>query len=244
VSNNLWFIYLLNYLVKSTNKFFLKIMKKILITGIKGCIGPVLKKNLSRTYDITGFDIPENDVSDFKKMKELIVGYDAIIHLAMDPKVGFMDENFNKDDFTMVYNVYQIAKENKIPRVIMFSSIHADDYMDWDGKILKTVDTIPWPDSPYGAYKIYMEGLGRYYSKKGVEVICIRLGGVTPDDRIDINENGFEKVYLSHKDLLSMVKTCVEIDKVPNNYALFYAISNNKGRIHDTTNSIGWKPVI
>jgi len=217
-------------------------MKKILITGIKGCVGTILKNNLSHTYDITGLDIPENDVSDFNKMKLLIKGYDAIIHLAMDPNVGFKDENFNKDDFAMVYNMYQIAKENKIPRVIMFSSIHADDYTNFKGKGLKTVDNIPTPDSPYGAYKVYMEGLGRYYAKKGKEVICIRLGGVTTDDKLALDEEDFEKVYLSHQDLLNLVKTCIKCKNIPDNYDLFNAVSDNKNRIHDTSNKIGWKP--
>jgi len=116
-------------------------MKKILITGIKGRVGTILNKSLKNKYQIIGFDIPENNVTDFNKIKTSIKDFDVIIHLALDPKVEFKDENFSKD-FTMTYNIYQVAKENKIKRVIMFSFIHADDYINNKEPNLKTTTTI------------------------------------------------------------------------------------------------------
>lgn len=217
-------------------------MKKVLITGSKGVVGRILIKELSSDYEITGYDIPENDVSDLEMLRKSLDNFDCIIHLAMDSKVGFRNELFNPDDLTMVYNLYQVAKENKIPRVIMFSSIHADEY-DLSSKELHRVNKLPSPDSPYGAYKVCMEALGRYYAKKGLEVICIRLGGVTSDDNFELDEAGFQQVYLSHKDLVAMIKCYIEIKYVHNNYELFYAISNNPKKVHDNSNNIGWRPI-
>ncbi len=215
-------------------------MKKILITGHKGVVGQVLLAHLKSEYEITGFDIPEKDVTDMDMLKIQVKGFDAIIHLAMDPVVGFMNENYNPGDLTMVYNIYKVATDNKIPRVIMFSSIHADEYK-LDSSVLKTTHTIPSPDSPYGAYKVYMEALGRFYAKKGLEVIIVRLGGVTKDDSME-EEEGFEKVYLSHKDLVSMVRQMIEVAEIKGNYELFYGVSNNQRRVHDNSNNIGWIP--
>ncbi len=215
-------------------------MKKLLITGHKGVVGKVLLANLKSEYEITGFDIPENDVTDIDMLRSEVKGFDAIIHLAMDPAVGFMNENYNPDDLTMVYNIYKVAKEKKIPRVIMFSSIHADEYKLHSSE-LKATNTLPSPDSPYGAYKVYMEALGRFYAKKGLEVIIVRLGGVTSDDSME-DEAGFNRVYLSHNDLVNMVRQMIEINRVKDNYELFYGVSNNTRKIHDNSNNIGWNP--
>jgi len=87
-----------------------------------------------------------------------------------------------------------------------------------------------------------MEALGRYYVKKGLEVICIRLGGVTSDNKINLIEEGFEQIYLSHQDLINMITSCIEIETISNNYELFYGVSHNPNRIHNNSNNIGWLP--
>ncbi|MDQ6985036.1 MAG: SDR family oxidoreductase [Candidatus Dojkabacteria bacterium] len=221
-------------------------MKKVLVTGSKGTVGKILVPYLeSLKYDVTGYDIHNSNIADHEFVLNNIKNYDAIIHLDMDAKVGFSDENYNPDDFTMVYNLLHTATDNHNKRIIMFSSIHADDFSLATPKNQMSTTTVPTPDSPYGAYKIYMEALSKYYSKnKGIEVICIRLGGVTADDRIlsDKEEAGFSKVYLSHEDLKSQVVTCIEKDSIINNFELLYGVSNNEGRLHDNSNSIGWKP--
>ena len=99
----------------------------------------------------------------------------------------------------------------------------------------------PSPDSPYGASKIFMEILGKYYATKGLEVICIRFGGVNPDNKPP--EEYHERiVWLSHRDCIELIKKCVETSTVPNNYLILYGISNNKNRVHDYSNPLGWIP--
>lgn len=145
-------------------------MKKIVITGSKGEVGRVLVNKLGSTHEIVEMDLPEGDLRDYKLLREKTKNVAAIIHLAMDPKVGFMNELMNPNDFLIAYNVYKIAKENIIPRVIMFSSIHADDYADWKpGDKPKTTDTIPIPDSPYGLIRFIWKRLEDTMPNRGLK---------------------------------------------------------------------------
>lgn len=218
-------------------------MKKIGITGSKGVIGQILTKHLKDTYQLMPLSRPDIDVTHLSKLREKTKGLDVLIHLAQVRGVSWKNDNFDAGDFSMTYNAYKVCIENKIPRVIMASSIHANDYLLKSGKSLKTVETLPTPDSQYGAYKVYMEALGRYYAKRDLEVICLRFGGVNPENKtFQSDEENYDRVYLSHYDLVSLIKTCIEIEKVPNNYELLYAVSNNKRKVHDWKNNLGWIP--
>ena len=86
--------------------------------------------------------------------------------------------------------------------------------------------------------------MGRYYSRKhGLEVICIRFGGVNEKDEVKFNEDPlYDKVLLYKKDFVQLIRMCIEVEKVPNNFAVFHAVSNMKGRVHALENFLGWKP--
>lgn len=87
-----------------------------------------------------------------------------------------------------------------------------------------------------------MEALGRYYATWGLEVICVRFGGVNPANKPPKNAFWENAVWLSHEDCIAMMDACIKADSVPNNFAVFYAVSNNKDKIHDTSNTFGWEP--
>lgn len=215
-------------------------MKRVVITGSRGLIGSILTNALTE-YEVIGLDLPEVDAKNFNQLKEKTVGADVLIHLAYSGHE--IDETDTLDDLLMTNNVYKVAFENQIKRVIMASSVHADQYDDWkEGDELKTADTMPSPNNPYGVYKVHMETLGRFYAKKGIEVICIRFGGVNREDSPDLDEPHYKSIYLSHEDLINLTKQAIEVEKISNNYELLYAVSDNTPRIHSTKNSIGWEP--
>jgi uronate dehydrogenase len=144
----------------------------------------------------------------------------------------------------MFFNVYNAALETGVPRVIMASSVHADDFHTPKDTAPISPDRIPTPDSPYGAHKVFMEATGRYYATKGLEVVCIRFGGInrenTPPVRdIDVRERG---VWFSHRDCVSLIKSILEAKTIPDNFALIYGMSNNADKIHDVSNPFGWRP--
>lgn len=139
----------------------------------------------------------------------------------------------------MTYNVYKAAIKTRVPRVIMASSVHADNFYNWKGPELLSPYRIPIPDSPYGANKVFMESLGRYYATKGLEVVCIRFGGVQGKPPLD----DYEKlVWLSHRDCTELLRRCIEAESIPNNFLIIYGISDNANRIHDYSNPLGWAP--
>lgn len=217
-------------------------MKRLAITGSNGTIGTILRRGLP-DYDITHIDLPEIDVRNYDQLLEVFPGHDAIIHLARDPRGDFLIDRISTDSILMTDNVYRAAVSTSVPRVIMASSVHADSYENWERPELMDVNRIPIPDTPYGASKITMEALGRLYGGyRGLEVVCIRFGGVNPEDRADMPEEGYTKIWLSHKDCIELVKTCIEAPQIPDKFLIIYGVSNNSSRVHDYANPFGWTP--
>jgi len=81
---------------------------------------------------------------------------------------------------------------------------------------------------------------------RGLEVICIRFGGVNPEnavtEKVLAEEPLSPKIWFYHKDCIDLVRACIEAESVPNNFSIVYGVSDNPGRIHDITNPFGWNP--
>lgn len=203
-------------------------------------------------YDLTCIDRkPDGEetividiATDYEKFKNALKGNDAIIHLAWDTLEDFPNENVVLENKIMAENVYRAAVEKDIRRVIIASSVHVNDYSKVPVDTYLSPELECWPDTPYGATKIYIEHLGRYYSRKhDLEVICIRFGGVNERNEIRFDEDLlYDKVLLYKEDFLQLIRMCIEVKKVPDNFAVFYAVSNVKGRVHALDNFLGWRP--
>jgi len=220
-------------------------MKKILVTGAKGIIGSILVPKLKEFYNVTSADLPQYDLRNFETVSKLAVGKDAIIHLAWETKTdNFESGKINPDNSLMFENIYRTALRKKVPRVIMASSIHADNFQNnllrKKPKMMKPYDT-PLPTSPYGAHKIFLESLGKYYSTKGLEVACVRFGAVGYENPKRGDDEG-SAVWLSNKDCLNLIRKILEVKNIANNFSIVYGVSNNKTRIHSNSNDLGWKP--
>jgi nucleoside-diphosphate-sugar epimerase len=215
---------------------------KILITGSGGVIGNVLKQGLQ--HNITHYDLPDFDVHDYNQLVAQAQGHDAIVHLAWDTATdNWKTDTPNPNNALKTANIYRAAVAAGVPRVIMASSVHADrfEYQQTTG-LLKPYD-LPTPDSPYGAGKVFMESLGRYYADaKDLGVVCVRFGGVNRADQVPVVPESERQVWLSHRDCVSLVTAYLEAPSIPNNYEIVYGVSDNAGRLHDIQNSVGWQP--
>lgn len=222
-------------------------MAKIVVTGSKGKIGSVLSVGLAGEHEVVGLDVPEVDISDYEALLQNLAGADMLIHAAFigDPAYPGKPEDAPIDprNVTLDMNVFTAAREAGIKRLIISSSVQADDFESYDGSELLTIPGSHQHASPYGAHKIIIEQTARFYAQHcGLECVAIRFGGVTRDDVV----KSYDKepaVWLSHNDLLGAVSAAVNAPTVLGGFSVFYAVSNNTGKLHSTDNSFGWQPV-
>lgn len=220
-------------------------MGRVLVTGSNGTLGNVLKAGLA--HNVTDFDLPEKNVENYEQLVEHAKEHDAIIHLAWNFEGdGWLAENLNPGNTQMSFNVFQAAIDADVKRVIVASSVHADKFAGRDTAalgLLKPFD-LPLPDSPYGAGKCMLEALGRYYADaKGLEVVCIRFGGVNKLDTPPQSPYSERQVWFSHRDCINLINSCLNAESVPYNYTIVYGVSDNKDRLQDITNPFGWQPL-
>lgn len=247
--------------------------KRVLITGAAGRIGTALRQNLNMDYDYTfivhrqahvfGPNYKVVDlVRDFEGMKREFSGQDAVVHLAISH-----EEDRTVNNLAMTTNVYRTAFEAGVEKLIMASSIHAlGGYWGRDfttlpeyraiarrefGEIrevpLVRIEDLPYPDGVYGATKVYMEALGRFYADKGLSVVIIRFGGVNSEDsplKGPEGEIGYYSVWFGHRDAGQLVRRCIETQGLPK-YVVFWGVSNNRYSIFDISNArrlLGYTP--
>ena len=188
-------------------------------------------------------DLPDGDVRDYGTVLTVVRENQphTIIHLALNTHVeNWQSGKADPGNRTMVENIYNAAMEAGVKRVIMASTVHTDQYPTWKGPELLSPHSNN-ATSPYGRNKVWMEKLGEEYAKKGLEVVCVRLGGVSPNNEV-FDEPGGREVYLHHDDLVDLVNRILEADTIPDNYVVMYAVSDDEGRLHDISNPFDWKP--
>lgn len=232
---------------------------KILITGASGIIGNVLMKCLSEKYEVIGIDIvPSDDVitldiiNEREKLQELLKDIDVVIHLAWDIKeAGTALMPAIEENKVMGEIMYSLSLEQNVKKFILASSVHAslghigyihpgivDNHEILHMKKITTRDEF-FPLGVYGASKVYLEALGKAYSKKGLNIITIRFGNVTED-----NSFGEYPFWLSHRDCCHFIDRCIETTDLPK-YSTFFAISNNPCNPFDLSDSkqlLGYNP--
>ena len=218
---------------------------KIAITGAKGVVGSALIKNLdSSKFEITPIDLPEHDASNLDHLVSITKEHDALVHLAWKSlRDNFGTGTIDTVNSQMFFNAYQAAVTNKIPRVIMASTnhTHRHDIRDSDGKIRTSIQP-PVPDSPYGAEKVFMEALGRYFTAThGLGVICLRIGNVNAEDKPKADTPQDPRRWLSHADLGRLVTCCLEAESIPENFQIIYGVSNQE--VFDWSNPFGYVPL-
>ncbi len=219
-------------------------MRTILITGSKGIIGSVLRRRLGEKYRIRGVDLPD-DISHYEVLWAQMSGVGTVIHLASrfsqtDPierRMRIYPENVQID-----VNIFTAVVKAGVERLIMASSVHADNHRDpaaAEPFAIRAVTTLR-------RHTVCTSSLRRRWARSSqhnsaFEFIAVRFGGVTRDNSVKRGA-GQTATWLSHDDLLSAIDACLRAVPVPGRSTVFYAVSDNADRIHDTTNPFGWRP--
>ncbi len=237
-------------------------LPKLLITGSCGRIGTILMAKLGNLFELYGVDLGivksssnqfSADVSNSEQIYDVLktIGpLSYIVHLAGDPRADADWQSVLVNNIIGTRNVYEAAREFKVKRVIFASSNHVmraynealpGSHTLCNPTYISIQDPIR-PDSDYGTSKLFGETVARqYYEAYGIESVCLRIGFVRSDN--DPTENDrFRNMWLSHKDLVQLIKKSIFSNV---KFGIYYGISDNKNRFFDISNArdeIGYQP--
>jgi nucleoside-diphosphate-sugar epimerase len=237
---------------------------RLLITGINGLIGTVLRKALQGVHELYGLDregefseqVLSADISNYQQTAQVVKQFsplDAVIHLAGNPKVDASWESILNANIIGTRNIFEAAREFQVPRVVYASSNHVTGaYHGFEPDLYKYTQPGPpmispqdpiRPDSDYGLSKAFGEAVARYYFDRwGIKAICLRIGAVMKeDDPTQQSQN--RRIWLSHRDLVQLVEKSLASDVT---FGIYYGISNNKDAFWDISNAradLGYAPV-
>ncbi|MDR0449808.1 MAG: NAD(P)-dependent oxidoreductase [Treponema sp.] len=169
------------------------------------------------------------------------------------------------DDIRMAYNVYSMAIEEGVRRVVVFSSNQAANYYEQLIKkgLLESVDEdmVPYSDNYYGWSKISEEALGHLfvtgyeYPGRRFELIVVRIGAPRSDLIEKCTDDDYYQIrrcfgsYLSADDEVQLVKRCIDTEDIRDKngvpFLLIYGVSDNYNRIWSLRNArhvLGYEP--
>ena len=237
---------------------------RLLITGINGLIGTILRNALHDIHDVYGIDregafserVQAADISEYREVARVVQQFhplEAIIHLAGDPSPQASWESVLKANIVGTRNIFEAAREFEVPRVIFASSNHAvgvyhgydpESYTFTEPQPIKISPyDPPRPDSEYGVSKVFGEAIARYYSDRwGIKAICLRIGAVLKNDDPTKDAQN-RKIWLSHRDLIQLVEKSLNTNI---KFGIYFGISNNKDAFWDIDNArteLGFEPV-
>ena len=264
--------------------------KRVVVTGASGYIIQRMWRELTQRYDIVALDSRDTSadgkkipgirvcdltLTDRDQYREHFKGADAIIHSAFVSAPGLdattwsdaSEPKFRAEhaNIAMAYNVYQVAIEENVKRVVVASSNHAADYYErliWAGQWdCVTPEMAPKSDNFYGWAKIAYESLGFVFAtgKAGgrkLEVVQLRIGG--PRDNADLDSvapGDIKKMhrglgaYLSQRDQVQLFVKSIEAPNIEDEHGvpfqIFYGVSGNTHNFWSIANArkvIGYAP--
>ncbi len=236
---------------------------RLLITGINGLIGTVLRNALQQQHTLYGLDregefseqVQSADISNYQQIAPVVKQFlplDAIIHLAGNPKVDASWESVLQANIIGTRNIFEAAREFHVPQVVYASSNHVTGaYHGFEPTLYKYTQPGPpmispqdpiRPDSDYGLSKAFGEAVARYYFDRwGIKAICLRIGAVLKNDD-PTTESQNRRIWLSHRDLVQLVEKSLTSDVT---FGIYYGISNNRDAFWDISNAradLGFAP--
>lgn len=224
-------------------------MKRLLITGAAGGLGQVMRKKLAHLADTIRLsdmvdmgvagpheEIVQCDLGDKDAIEALVKDCDGIVHFGGKSTEGpwSMISNANIDG---VFNLYEAARKNGMPRIVFASSNHAIGFYKQDKRLDNTV--YPRPDSLYGVSKVFGEAMAHaYHDKFGQETAIVRIGSSFPEPR----NHRMLSTWLSYDDFTRMIERIFDVPKL--GCPIIYGASDNGASFWDNSNVawLGWQP--
>ena len=247
---------------------FLLSDKKVLVTGLAGKIGGIIRSNLSGKYSLSGLDLEgvpgfpttTGNLSNLDEILPAFKGIDTVVHLAADPNHQGGWETNLENNIIGTRNVYEAARISGVKRIIIARSNHALGFYplkdnpykqiyDGDFEAIRqpikplTTDLIR-PDGYYGVSKAFGESLGSYFHDEyGISVICMRIGWVMEPDDPTFAPSALS-LWMSHKDTVRLIDSCIDAPESVG-FAIVYGMSDNTYGIWDMEDGrkiVGYEP--
>lgn len=242
--------------------------QRVLVTGISGRIGGLVRQHLGRRYELSGIDqkpvegVPCTvaDIADLAAITPAFEDIDTVLHLAANPSPRAPWESVLNDNIVGTRNVFEAARLAGVRRIVFASSHHAATYQVlkqephkavFDGRItelrqpLQRLTTeVSRPTSYYGVSKTFGESLGSYFHDHyNLSVICLRIGWVmTPDDPTFSAPS--LSLWLSHRDAIQLIQKSIEASPSVG-FAIVNAESDNTLGVYDLQSArtvLGYDP--
>ena len=242
-------------------------MNEVLITGMSGLIGGVVREHLQHRFTLSalnrravpGVPCVSADIGDLEAIQPAFSGIDAVVHLAAFARSGGGWDEILNDNIVGTYNVFEAARRAGVQRIVYASSGMAtagwENVMPYRALVEGRYDQAPatWdrvshqtavrPRGLYGCSKVFGEALARHYADTtDLSILCLRIGNVVAEDRPSTPRQF--SVYCSKADIAQMVERCLDAP-ADLKYDLFYAISDNRWSYRDLEHSretIGFVP--
>src|ERR1051326_1760683 len=264
--------------------------RRVVLTGASGYVAQRMFKALGDRWDLVPIDVRAT-TSDGKPVPGLVVkdltdrnrdnyralfrGADAVIHCGYVRAPGLdattwqnnSDAKFwaEHDNVALAYNVYRVALEEGVRRVVVASSNHAADYYErlvWAEKLdMVTPEMPPRSDNWYGWAKAAYELLGFVFAtgkvddRRKLEVVQWRIGGPRDDDIDQVKPGDIKTMhralgaYLSARDQTQQAIRMVETEDITDEHGIpfliVYGISGNTHRFWSLASArgkIGYAP--
>ena len=256
--------------------------KKVVVTGASGTIAGVLLPAMRQSYDLTLLDArPVNAAGDEVEGIQLVdlrnrnrgayrhffAGADAVVHCAYYRVENQGDDVYfasELENLQLAYNVYQVAWEERVQRLVAASTNHAADFYEnyaLDGAAPMVTPDMNASDNWYGWAKIAFEQIGQVFASgfrpgdRPLENVQIRIGGPRETDVAAAPLGDLRRmrralaVYISQRDMSQLFIKSIETEDIRDDlgipFQIFYGISANPHAIWSIANArriVGYAP--
>lgn len=214
---------------------------RTLVTGGFGVVGKVLRPSLAGLDTIFATH-RELDLLRADETRNRIAGYEQVVHLASPLRGRTEPADAIRDSIAMTRNLFDAVRASSVRRIVLPSSILATSAVQLRGSDRIAIENARPAEDDFGRSRLEVERMGREFANETqTEVIAIRLGTIRIPDRPS-REDLLRPHWLSHEDCGELFRVCLAAPVVAGRLSLFYAVSDTKGRILDTSNPFGWTP--
>lgn len=238
-----------------------KPVRRVLVTGACGRIGPRIVPILGKKFDLKltdwrpvdnpPFPIERANLLDFEQTCEVVRGVDAIAHLAIASSRNHKEDGhcfaeeerakehqFNTETIDVnvkgTYHLFEAARRAGVRRIVYVSSLTIVLGGPEHDRLTETSTPIPY--NLYACTKLFGEHLGGFYVRDcGLSVICLRLGQPYP---MGIRqEEGWRKsprgrgIFVAFEDIAQAIERALLAPAIP--FGVYNVVSESNSRFID-----------